>query len=101
MRCPTTCPRPRDYQAQASGVLAIPLSHTPRDYLFLFRKEVIHTIDWAGKPEKHYATGPLGDRLTPRKSFAIWKQTVERQSHPWTPADLDIAEARGRRYSKS
>ena len=74
-------------------MLAIPLSQTPRDYLFLFRKEVIHTIDWAGNPDKHYPTGPLGDRLTPRKSFAIWKQTVERQSHPWTPADLDIAEA--------
>lgn len=86
-------PQASDYQAEASGVLAIPLSHTPRDYLFLFRKEVIQTIDWAGKPEKDYATGPLGDRLTPRKSFAIWKQTVERQSHPWTQADLDIAEA--------
>lgn len=82
-----------DYTAEASGVLAIPLSHTPRDYLFLFRKEVIQTIDWAGKPEKEYQTGPLGDRLTPRKSFAIWKQTVERQSHPWTQSDLDIAEA--------
>jgi light-regulated signal transduction histidine kinase (bacteriophytochrome) len=86
-------PQASDYQAEASGVLAIPLSHTPRDYLFLFRKEVIQTIDWAGKPEKNYATGPLGDRLTPRKSFAIWKQTVERQSHPWTQADCDIAEA--------
>ncbi len=86
-------PQAQDYQAEASGVLAIPLSHTPRDYLFLFRKEVIQTINWAGRQEKDYATGPLGDRLTPRKSFAIWKETVERQSHPWTRADLDIAEA--------
>lgn len=86
-------PQATDYQAEASGVLAIPLSQTPRDYLFLFRKEVIQTIDWAGNHDKHYETGPLGDRLTPRKSFAIWKQTVERQSHPWTQADLDIAAA--------
>jgi light-regulated signal transduction histidine kinase (bacteriophytochrome)/CheY-like chemotaxis protein len=86
-------PQASDYQAEASGVLAIPLSHTPRDYLFLFRKEVIQTINWAGNPEKDYKTGPLGDRLTPRTSFEIWKQTVERQSHPWTQADLDIAEA--------
>ncbi|MGV3634112.1 MAG: HWE histidine kinase domain-containing protein [Pseudorhodoplanes sp.] len=85
-------PQASDYKAEASGVLAIPLSHTPRDYLFLFRKEVIQTINWAGKQDKDYATGPLGDRLTPRKSFAIWKQTVERQSHPWTQADFDIAE---------
>lgn len=86
-------PQAADYQADASGVLAIPLSQTPRDYLFLFRKEVVQTIDWAGNPEKRYDVGPLGDRLTPRKSFAIWKQTVERQSHPWTQADLDIADA--------
>lgn len=86
-------PPAEEYKGAASGVMAIPLSHVPRDYLFLFRKEVIQTIDWAGKPEKDYSTGPLGDRLTPRKSFAIWKETVERQSRPWTQADLDIAEA--------
>ncbi|MGE3993751.1 HWE histidine kinase domain-containing protein, partial [Pseudorhodoplanes sp.] len=86
-------PQAEDYKAAASGVLAIPLSHTPRDYLFLFRKEVIQTISWAGNPDKQYATGPHGDRLTPRKSFAIWKQAVERQSTPWNQADLDIAEA--------
>ncbi|MET0868183.1 MAG: HWE histidine kinase domain-containing protein, partial [Pseudorhodoplanes sp.] len=86
-------PPAQDYRADASGVLAIPLSQTPRDYLFLFRKEVIQTVEWAGNPSKHYETGPLGDRLTPRKSFAIWKETVERQSAPWTQADLDIADA--------
>ncbi|BCW87009.1 hypothetical protein sos41_01350 [Alphaproteobacteria bacterium SO-S41] len=81
------------YRAEASGVLAIPLSQLPRDYLFFFRREVIHTVEWGGNPEKTYETGPLGDRLTPRKSFAIWKQTVERQSAPWTEADREIAEA--------
>lgn len=86
-------PQAASYQAKASGVLAIPLSQTPRDYLFFFRKEVLQTIDWAGNPQKQYGVGPLGDRLTPRRSFGIWKQTVARQSHPWTQADLDIAEA--------
>ena len=41
---------------------------------------------------RSYETGPLGDRLTPRKSFAIWKETVERQS-----AALDRRRARDRR----
>ena len=82
-----------DYQGEASGLLAVPLSQSPRDWLFFFRKEIIQTLSWAGNPEKTYQSGALGDRLTPRKSFAIWKQTVERQAQPWTQSDIDIAEA--------
>jgi len=82
-----------DYAAVTSGVLAVPLSHRPRDYLLFFRKEVIQTLDWAGNPEKTYETGPLGDRLTPRKSFAIWKENIALQAQPWTEADREIAEA--------
>ena len=81
------------YHAHASGLLAVPLSQLPRDYLFFFRRELVHTLNWSGNPEKTYTPGPLGDRLTPRKSFAIWKETVERQAQPWTESDLEIAEA--------
>ncbi|MBS9475641.1 HWE histidine kinase domain-containing protein [Ancylobacter radicis] len=81
------------FSATAAGVLALPLSQLPRDYLFFFRKEIVHTLDWAGRPEKIYATGPFGDRLTPRKSFAIWKETVRHQATPWSDADREIAEA--------
>jgi len=86
-------PAAQEYTADVSGLMAVPLSQTPKDYLIFFRKEVIHTVDWAGDPNKVYEIGPLGDRLTPRKSFAIWKQTVERQSQPWTADDLEMAEA--------
>lgn len=81
------------FSATAAGVLALPLSQLPRDYLFFFRREIVHTLDWAGRPEKTYETGPLGDRLTPRKSFAIWKETVRHQASPWTDGDREIAEA--------
>lgn len=40
-----------------------------------------------------YTPGPLGDRLTPRKSFAIWKETVRGKAHPWTEAERQFAEA--------
>ncbi len=82
-----------DYAADVSGVLIVPLSQRPRDYLFFFRREMVRTLNWAGNPQKTYATGPLGDRLTPRTSFDIWKQTVHRQSLPWTDEELEIAEA--------
>lgn len=86
-------PGAENFAASAAGVMAVPLSHRPRDYLFFFRKELVQTLDWAGNPDKSYETGPLGDRLTPRKSFAIWKETVHQQSAPWTDEDREIAEA--------
>jgi light-regulated signal transduction histidine kinase (bacteriophytochrome)/CheY-like chemotaxis protein len=86
-------PGAEGYSAAVSGVLAVPLSQLPRDYLMFFRSEFAQTVNWAGDPNKTYETGPLGDRLTPRKSFAIWKQTVERQSEPWLQNERDTAEA--------
>jgi len=86
-------PSAQAYSADVSGLLAVPLSQLPRDYLVFFRKEVAQTVNWAGDPNKRYESGPLGDRLTPRKSFAIWKQAVERQSHPWLQDERDVAEA--------
>ncbi|MBW6424761.1 GAF domain-containing protein [Rhizobium sp. XQZ8] len=86
-------PASRISPENVAGVLAIPLSQRPRDYLFFFRREVVQTLNWAGNPEKLYETGPLGDRLTPRKSFAIWKEAVHHQAQPWTDADREIADA--------
>lgn len=86
-------PPAADYFEDVSGVMAVPLSQIPRDYLFFFRKERLQTLNWAGNPEKTYESGPLGDRLTPRKSFAIWKETVQRQATPWRDSDFEIAEA--------
>ncbi|MGM4918845.1 HWE histidine kinase domain-containing protein [Tardiphaga sp. 813_E8_N1_3] len=86
-------PAAEDYAVAVSGVLAVPLSQLPRDYLLFFRSEVTQTLNWAGDPNKTYEIGPLGDRLTPRKSFAIWKETVQRQSQPWLQNERDTAEA--------
>ncbi|WP_420409280.1 HWE histidine kinase domain-containing protein [Hoeflea sp.] len=81
------------FSDQASGMLVVPLSQRPGDYVMYFRREVIQTLNWAGNPEKSYETGPLGDRLTPRKSFAIWKETVRKQSKPWTEEERQFGEA--------
>lgn len=86
---PDTPSRPT---AQIASVLIVPLSQRPRSFLFYFRPEAVRTLDWGGDPNKTYETGPLGDRLTPRKSFAIWKETVRDRSHPWSEADLSFAE---------
>ncbi len=88
----TVVPDADRYRDAASGVMIVPLSLRPRDFLFFFRQEVEQTVQWAGNPSKTYSHGPLGDRLTPRKSFAIWKETVRGQSLPWSDKDRQFAE---------
>jgi light-regulated signal transduction histidine kinase (bacteriophytochrome)/CheY-like chemotaxis protein len=85
-------PEAAAYSDHVSGMLAIPLSQTGSDCMLFFRKELVQTLDWAGNPEKTYETGPFGDRLTPRKSFAIWKETVKGQSQTWSEPEREIAE---------
>ena len=84
-------PPAKGYQDVGAGVMALPISRSPRDYLVLFRGEVSRTVTWAGRPDKPVEVGPNGTRLTPRKSFEAWKQTVSGRSAPWTPAELSAA----------
>lgn len=86
-------PEAATFSADVCGMLAIPLSQRPKDYLFFFRRELVQTLNWAGNPDKAYESGPLGDRLTPRKSFAIWKETVHLKAQRWTDEEREIAEA--------
>jgi light-regulated signal transduction histidine kinase (bacteriophytochrome) len=86
-------PPARGYADTAAGLLAIPLSRTPRDYLLFFRREIIRQVSWGGDPNKPVIAGPLGDRLTPRKSFEVWRDTVREQSEPWRDVELRIARA--------
>lgn len=84
-------PEAVDHVETVAGMLAVPISHSPRDYLLFFRSEESRFVDWGGEPVKH--VGPLGDRLTPRKSFDLWREEVRGQSTPWTEADVAIADA--------
>ena len=74
-----------------SGVLAISISREPKDFILWFRPEVIETVSWGGDPIKTLEFGPNGDRLTPRKSFEVWKQEVRGRATPWTHAQHQAA----------
>ncbi len=87
-----TYPAGTDFQERAAGMLVMPLSRLPRDYLVFFRREVARNVNWAGDPHKSVTAGPLGDRLTPRKSFELWRETVMGQSVPWSSVDRRIAD---------
>ncbi|RIV86104.1 GAF domain-containing protein [Aurantiacibacter xanthus] len=85
-------PPAADYTQRAAGVLAMPVSRTPRDYIMLFRGEVAKQVTWAGNPEKPVEVGPNGIRLTPRKSFESWQEIVRGHSAEWTPQELEVAD---------
>jgi light-regulated signal transduction histidine kinase (bacteriophytochrome) len=80
------------FAKEASGLLAIPISRAPRDYVVLFRREMKEEVRWAGDPHKPVEYGPNGPRLTPRQSFAEWQELVEGHSAPFTASQLRVAE---------
>lgn len=74
-----------------AGMLAIPISRRPRDYLIFLRREEPYEVSWAGNPEKPVELGPNGSRLTPRKSFETWMELRRGYSAPWSYTDRNIA----------
>jgi len=89
----TRYPAAADFGDRVAGILALPVSRTPRDYLVLFRREIASSVKWAGNPEKPVELGPNGIRLTPRKSFDAWQEVVHGQSAPWRASELRAADA--------
>jgi two-component sensor histidine kinase len=73
-------------------MLVIPISRVPRDYVILFRQEIVRTVRWGGDPRKPVTFGPNGPRLTPRKSFEAWSELVRGSALPFTAAELRVAE---------
>ena len=49
-------------------------------------------MSWGGDPHKPLEYGPNGPRLTPRESFAEWKELVKGHSQPFTPSEIRVAE---------
>jgi light-regulated signal transduction histidine kinase (bacteriophytochrome)/ActR/RegA family two-component response regulator len=71
----------------AAGALVVPLAADRRLALVWFRAEQARTVDWAGDPRKSVAKGDDGVRLSPRGSFALWREVVRGRSHPWADGE--------------
>lgn len=78
---------------RAAGMLAIPVSRTPRDYIMLFRRELLEEVRWGGDPTKAVVKTEDGLRLSPRKSFAAFAEMVRGKASPFSDADRRIGEA--------
>ncbi len=86
-------PKAESFADRTAGIMVLPVSRTPRDYIVLCRQEIANMVNWAGNPEKPVTVGQNGTRLTPRKSFEAWQQIVRNTSSPWTPGERRAAES--------
>ncbi|MFN3688123.1 HWE histidine kinase domain-containing protein [Salinarimonas sp.] len=75
-----------------AGLVALSVSRTPKDWIFWFRREVVETVTWAGDPDKAVRSGADGG-LTPRASFAAWRETVRGRCPPWRDVEIEAAGA--------
>jgi len=85
--------------ANYSGVLVLPLGEAGKDAdqdsqdaILWFRPEQALTITWGGDPSKSPKPDPVTGTISPRSSFAAWKEIVLGHSRPWSRADVLLAE---------
>ncbi|GAB2460510.1 hypothetical protein GCM10027265_07050 [Jatrophihabitans fulvus] len=76
----------------AAGALVVVLPD--RRYLLWTRAEQAQSVDWGGDPYNKAIATREGDsvRLSPRKSFERWTETVRNRSAPWSSVDRDHAD---------
>ena len=82
---------PAAREAGVAGLLAVPIVREAGEVLLWFRPEHAREVVWAGDPNKPVADARFGDRLTPRKSFEAWTETVRGRSAPFTALDREVA----------
>ncbi len=84
------CPAAVGLEDVASGLLATVFSRQRRGLLLWFRPQTMHTVKWAGNPDdKPRVAGPHGMRLSPRKSFETFIESVRGRALPWSDIEVD------------
>ncbi|MBE9143569.1 ATP-binding protein [Planktothrix mougeotii] len=85
-------PPAANFQAVASGLLAISITKIKRNFILWFRPEQLQYVNWAGNPDKPKRIEEDGSlTIFPRKSFALWQETVQGKSLPWQPFEIEAA----------
>ncbi|MFO0891274.1 MAG: ATP-binding protein [Isosphaeraceae bacterium] len=84
-------PEARSFADRACGLLAIDLKPWLPGWLAWFRREQVETVAWAGDPRKPVELGPMGEYLSPRRSFERWVEAVRGKGTPWTTPEVDAA----------
>jgi light-regulated signal transduction histidine kinase (bacteriophytochrome) len=74
-----------------SGALWLPLGESGDDVIVWLRPELAQTLTWGGNPTKPAKADPVTGLISPRASFAAWKEIVHGRSLAWSDADHALA----------
>ncbi len=95
-------PDASDVADSASGLLAVPTDSIRGDFLAWFREETLRQVTWAGDPNTTKAVQEGSDgRLSPRRSFASWSETVRGTAPPWHDHEITAARELGEYLTES
>ncbi|TYP90750.1 SpoIIE family protein phosphatase [Blastococcus xanthinilyticus] len=85
-------PGAADLAGTASGVLLAEVAGGRDDFVAWFRPETLREVTWGGNPyTSKTAQTDAGPRLSPRRSFAAWSETVRETSRPWLAHEVAAA----------
>lgn len=74
----------------AIGLLSLRLAKNSKSFLLWFRKERIHHLNWAGDPHNKVLIDPATLKLSPRRSFALFKEAIQGESKPWNEYEVEL-----------
>jgi chemotaxis family two-component system sensor kinase Cph1 len=87
-------PAAADVADTASGLLAVEVGGGRGDFLAWFRPETPREVTWGGNPHTPKTVDTeAGPRLSPRRSFAAWRETVRGTATPWCEHEVAAAQA--------
>lgn len=75
----------------AAGLIYHTLDSENKNCVLWLRPEMEKSINWAGNPSKAIVMDSEGARLSPRKSFELWKEVVKCYSEEWVTPELTVA----------
>ncbi|MBW8686997.1 ATP-binding protein [Chitinophaga rhizophila] len=83
-----------------AGLIYHALDSEGRNCVIWFRPEMEKSINWAGNPSKAIVMDADGARLSPRKSFELWKEVVKFFSLEWAAPEQAVAARLANNFQK-
>ena len=84
-------PAASEFSDLGAGIIYYALDSEAINTIIWFRPEMEKAIHWAGNPTKAVVMDSGDARLSPRKSFELWKQVVRNQSREWSGPERNVA----------
>ncbi|WP_126973243.1 ATP-binding protein [Gynurincola endophyticus] len=84
-------PQFKGISPEASGIIYHSLDIDSENCIIWYRPETKTEVNWGGDPSKSIIKDQNG--LSPRRSFALWKEIVNSTSKPWWKPELEVAAA--------